>query len=668
MPLVAAAARARKAIAADGKAGAEEYVGGYRSAPRHTKAGFDEITKQADKAAKDQTKAAEKAAKDQARAYEYVYRIKQRYLEKEERDADRSLRKQEESRKRQISGAGRALGGVAWSGAQRVVGAGASLIGDAARESMETQGIATRVSINARASGKGFIDPTSLRKQFEDTAVANPGQKAQDIGKATQAYVDLTGDIDTARSSMSTFATVASATGAQVEDVATAAASLGAKFDVKSVDDMQKVMAGLAFQGKGGAMTMADLAAQFQRLASAGAAFGLGKGPQAVAKLGGLLQIARQGTRSPAQAATAVENILASLTQKAKQHGVSLYDKKGGQRDVNEVIADVVSKEGGSDIGTKKAALIKFFAKQGIRGANPLIDAYAGGAAGKTGAAAQEGGRDAVLKTLNDMAEAGGSWAELTKDAAMQQSTASNQLAGAWEQLKAAAGDKLAPTLANVATALVNGGLDPFITTVQALGEAAVLAVDGLKAIGLLKPHEISKTEKLATAQKELDEYDKKRAFGPETAEQAAKHEALQNAVATATDDLWQPISGSKGKKSTTQDEFAKRYAELSGAEGDDLEGQRVKGIGLAGAITRDPRDTFATNDMLQGFSGENKAQRDYREDYQGQVTRDHELAAMSAKLDKLSGTLTVRVENMPADGLRPPAPGASTGPAPIRK
>src|SRR5262249_5344521 len=150
-----------------------------------------------------------------------------------------------------------------------------------------------------------------------------------------------------------TFASVASATGASVEDVAKAAASLSAKFDLKTAADMQKVLANLAFQGKGGAMTMADMAAQFQRLAAAGAAVGLGKGPEAVAKLGGVLQIARQGTGNARQAATATENVLAALTQKAKAHGVSLTDKTGKQRDVNAVIADVVAKAGGMDVGAK---------------------------------------------------------------------------------------------------------------------------------------------------------------------------------------------------------------------------------------------------------------------------------------------------------------------------
>jgi len=47
-PLIAAAAKARQAIAAEGRKGAEEFVGGYRSAPKHARAGFDAVKKGAE--------------------------------------------------------------------------------------------------------------------------------------------------------------------------------------------------------------------------------------------------------------------------------------------------------------------------------------------------------------------------------------------------------------------------------------------------------------------------------------------------------------------------------------------------------------------------------------------------------------------------------------------
>ncbi len=446
----------------------------------------------ANRAGKAQEKAALQAAKAQERAYEYVYRLKQRYLEKEERDAERSAKKiaQTQMRAREANlrehagfggrvfdrGVG-AIGRLAYS----ALSTGAGMIGGAARESLETQNIANRVSINARMSGQAGADPTQLRKEFERTAMATPGQSAADIGRATQAYVDLTGDLTTARSSMQTFATVASATGAAVEDVATAAASLGSKFDVKKVEDMQKVFATLVFQGKGGAMTMKDLASQFQKLASAANAFDIGKGPEAVAKLGGLVQIARTGTRSPQQAGTAVENIFTGLTGHQKQlkaAGVDLYDKKGGKRDINEVLAETIAKVGGSDMGAKSAGLLKIFGKQGSRAVNPLMATAIEASHGMSGQQAQQAATSAVLAALNQAAQASSNYAEVEQDAAQAQRSVSVQLVAAWETLKAVAGDRLAPALAELVGRLASDGkaLDLFIAAVG-------LAADGLTAL-----------------------------------------------------------------------------------------------------------------------------------------------------------------------------------------
>ncbi len=63
-PLIAAAVKARQAIAAEGRKGAEEFVGGYRSAPKHARAGFDAVKKGAEEV----TAAAEKSADKQIAA------------------------------------------------------------------------------------------------------------------------------------------------------------------------------------------------------------------------------------------------------------------------------------------------------------------------------------------------------------------------------------------------------------------------------------------------------------------------------------------------------------------------------------------------------------------------------------------------------------------------
>lgn len=331
---------------------------------------------------------------------------------------------------------------------------GTEAVGMAVRNALATADIARRVSINARMPGQQAEDPHKLQKEFEATAIATPGIKATDIGEATQKYVDLTGDLKSAREGMATFATTASATGASVSDVAEAAASLGKQFDLKKLSDVQQTMAVLTAQGKGGAITMADMARQFQRLAAAGAAFGLEKGPHGITQLGGLLQVARSGTGTPRMAATATENVLQALTSKSgvlSKAGVHVYNKSGGKNDIYEVIAETLSKVGGTNFEKKNAELLKIFGKQGIRAINPLLGVLQTAESGKTGPEAQKAGYDAVLQALQNAAKSATNFGEVQQDAAQAQESASAKVEAAWQQLQSSVTDALLPRLGQFA-------------------------------------------------------------------------------------------------------------------------------------------------------------------------------------------------------------------------
>jgi hypothetical protein len=571
---------------------------------------------QAAERASDRAVAAKKREED--RKWREVERTAARIQREDARAAASSARaaaRDAKAHRRMVGHAGSAIIG----GAGRLLGMGGDLVGGAVRESLVTQGIAQRVSISSRKAGQDFADPTKLRKEFEGAALANPGVSAEQVGEAAKAYIELTGDLNTARASLGTFATVASATGADIKDVATAAASLGDKFDVKKPEEMRQVLAALAFQGKEGAIELKDVATQFQRLAAAGSSFGLPKGAEGVAKLGGFLQVARQGTGNARSAATAVENVFAAFSKKGAVHG--LYDKSGKKKEFNHLVADEIAYLGGSDVASKEKALTKKFGAQGMRAINPLFAAYRDAAAGKKGKEAQEAGRAKVLDVLEEMTRAGAAWSEIEKDAAKAQEMSSAKLAAAWEQLKAAAGDKLAPTLATLATKLAEGGIDPLITTVQALGEAATLAIDGLKFIGLIKPKgEPTAAQKLDTAKKALDDYEKGMAAGPatvETAAQAAKHAALRQAVDDADKDAWQPLE--KGLGTMTPKAFAERYAALSGATGDDLT-ERKDAAEVLGSKLKNGKPGEFMYDMAvsntEYFGDENAAQKRLRENY----------------------------------------------------
>lgn len=521
---------------------------------------------------------------------------------------------------------GALLGGVA---------AGGALIGSAASESMRLQEASARIAINSRKAGEKGRDVNELRRGFEKTAIATPGQSAADIADAVGKFVSLTGDIDTAVKSQGTFATVASASGANVGDVAEAAASLSQQFDIKGIEDMREALAALTFQGKEGSFELKDAAAQFQRLAASGAAFGIPKGVGGVKTLGGLTQIARSGTGSSEQAATAVENLLTNLKVKQtelKAQGVNVFDKGGKARDVTDLIVESISKVGGGDMAKKSMGLTKIFGEQGIRAINPLVAKYSTAFQGKEGTEAEKtaAGIAALRAEIQRSINAPGDYADVQEDAAMAQKQASAQLSNAWEALKAKTADALVPSFGKLAEALSGKEslLDPFI---EALGLGAEAVVWFSKKMGFTK--EKTKADVEADANRALDNYKKKNgitdaSFGPVSPEQ----QALQDKVTAAHADTF------GGQKSFTgAADFALQYAHA----GDDKEyAYGDYAAGDAYNMAKDIQSGETQNDWwMKNGKEENQAQFDLRKQYEGQALSEKTTAEFDTKAAQEAAT-----------------------------
>jgi hypothetical protein len=535
----------------------------------------------------------------------------------------------------------------------------------AAREAVALQESTNRLSVNARQNGQDFVDPSALRRDFQKAALANPGQSAMAISQAMQSFVSLTGELETGRQSAGTFATVASATGAEVGDVAQAAASIFNQFGLRTKEEMQDVLASLTFQGKTGAFELKDAASQFQRLAAAGASFGL-TGAKGVKTIGGLAQIARTGTGSAEQTTTAIENIFSNLVAKSsilKSQGVDVFDKTGKTRDVTDVLMDSIVKAGGSNFEKKGQVLQQVFGDQGIRGVRPLLAKYqssfqgvrnAGGSEEAAAAAGLKRLREEIDKAVN----APGSWEEVQKDAAQAQKDGSAQMAFQWERVKAIVADNIIPTFEKVSPkvfeALFGAGDDkgPAIMAVEALAEAAALAgealgtfVDDLYATGILtrKPKSYAQQEAEAIkskekAEKKLAKFDEDTAglykpgsdqFGPIDPAKAAERERLlseigmhDNAAKAAHEKVWTK----PGEKVTdlSTNEFVRKYMELGqqGGDASDWKGQaayddRVRKI--AEKIEADPNYQVVGSWKDMDAGDANEAQKKLVDDYKAQ-------------------------------------------------
>lgn len=461
----------------------------------------------------------EKNLRREVAGFEREERRKSSILERQAAQRGRTEARANETIRRERARTLSFIGGAALAGVGVVGGVAAGIVGSAARESMQLQTLANRISIAGRGPGEQAVDSTMLRKEFERTALATPGISAQQVGEAVQAFVSLTGDLKTARTGASVFATAGSAFGADPKALAEAAAALSEKFNITGLEELQNAIAVLGFQGKQGAFEIKDMAAQFQRLATSADAFDIGKGTAAVATLGGLTQIARKGTGNARMATTAVENIFAGLTShrgELEAQGVKFTNAKGEKLNIRDILLQTIATTGGNDPAAKEAGLLHIFGKQGIRGVNPLYAAFshASQAAKGTDAEKTAAGLEAMNQMFQKNIDTAGSWTDVMKDAEQAQRDSSAQLTLAWQTLTAAVGVELTPKLAELATMLAKvatetNAVDMLVTVFVAVAEAAQLVVKAFQELGLLKKKEKTPAEQLEAKQKEIDKFDK---------------------------------------------------------------------------------------------------------------------------------------------------------------
>lgn len=435
---------------------------------------------------------------------EEIGKIRQVYRAEEQarRNANRTFR-------RAIgTGAGNAvskLAAVGKAGAGMIGVGGSVLAASAVTESLKLDEMTRRLAINGRAAGEKGADPETLRKQMISTGIET-GIAPEALAGAAQTYVAKTGDLDTATKNLKNFAIVAQATGASVEDVASTAADLAQKFDIKSAKDMGDALGVLAFQGKKGAFELKDMAAQFPEMAAAAQRAGL-KGVGGMRTLGGLAQISRQSTGSGAEASTALVMAMTQLTNKSGElhSGEALGGRtvdvfKGGDptkdaRDLPTVLAEVISRSHGN-----QEQLSKLFDVRGIRAVSPMIKAYhdasdkAGG-----GAKGEAAGKQAVLDMIKDASNATGEFSDVQKDAADAMKATSVQLDIAMMQLKQVFAEQLMPAVREFAPRLKELGPPARFVMEELLGLARFLQNNPLSGVGLIVAAEI--TKEIAAAQ-----------------------------------------------------------------------------------------------------------------------------------------------------------------------
>lgn len=372
----------------------------------------------------------------------------------------------------------------------------------AASEANRVQEAANRISIGSRQAGGEYVDPQTLTKEFFEVAKNVRGVTAEAAADAASRFVSLTGDLTTVRGSLRDFAVAATASGAEVGDVAEAVASVSTQFGVTDPKEVRDVLAALIYQGKAGSFELKDAASLFQRLAASGAAFGISKDAQGVKTLGGITQIARSGTGSGEQAATAVESLLTNLKVKSddlRAAGVKVYDN-GKVRDVPSILVDAIAKVGGTNTEQKNSQLAQIFGEQGIRAINPLVAKYQALFASTQGTTEQK--RSAATEMLRQefgkAINAAGSWTDVMQDSEKAQSTNTAKMTAAWQSIVSQVSDSVTPALTRLVDEFSNNpeAIRAFTDGIIFAGEALGAFADFVGAFSSgMSPEEYGKTK-----------------------------------------------------------------------------------------------------------------------------------------------------------------------------
>lgn len=296
---------------------------------------------------------------------------------------------------------------------------------------------ATTLTGEARAVGDKFaMDPSA-------------------IIEAQDQFTKLTGDLDMARRMMGSLAGLSIASGASLQDMATAAGEVSNAFgDMGSQEEkmaaIDQAMRSLAAQGKIGAVEMRDYARYMAHLGGTVGGFG-GDRATRLAQFGAMTQLAKAygGGTSAAVATRAISgfrNILETPARRAKfrEYGVAIEDEKGLLRDPFQIIKDALRKTGG-----KTEPLKEMFANViGARAVSGLANIYKQAGGGDAGMAAVNKEFERMMKADSMSKEA---VAEAVKQYEETTAAKAQRFQNNLDQIAEAAASKLIPALEKLA-------------------------------------------------------------------------------------------------------------------------------------------------------------------------------------------------------------------------
>lgn len=197
-------------------------------------------------------------------------------------------------------------------------------------------------------AGLGADKMAELRDEIHKVSKSS-NQMQDDVAEALSAFVERTGDIDTARKNLELYGKVATATGASIKDVAYVGVELSQKLGIKDPEQQRKALAILTGQGKMGAVEIRDLATKAPAMFSAAAGmFDVG-GIEGLRGTGAMAQVfarAFGGKATAGMTSTAVRQMFTDMTRRKEMIDFTLGKDTRGQ-DPYETVKQLIVATGG---------------------------------------------------------------------------------------------------------------------------------------------------------------------------------------------------------------------------------------------------------------------------------------------------------------------------------
>lgn len=238
-----------------------------------------------------------------------------------------------------------------------------------------------KLVVQAGKTKEGTKKIFELKKELDELANITH-QRPEKLASALDAIVERTGNLDMGVQALKAMGIVATASTADMEGLGATASNLIEKMGIKPTGILE-VFDILASQGKQGSFTLQNMANLFERLLSAAGRVDI-KGIEGIRRFGAFLQIAKRGTGTAEQAATAIERTISNIIAKSGElekiiPGIIFKkDDKGIQqfRDFDLILKDIIRVA--SKLGKKKGGIFlqKFFGDEGVRAIEPLAKSF----------------------------------------------------------------------------------------------------------------------------------------------------------------------------------------------------------------------------------------------------------------------------------------------------